>query len=209
MANLLRTNLYSLKNVPALFQKIQEGTAPPKFTIQHLKENFGLGSSHDRALIPVLKGLGFLSDDGTPTTRYHDYRNKAKAKSVLGEAIKEAYAELFHISESPSEKDRDAIEGKFKTTFNVKDDVAGRMAGTFFAILKLADISSESKQVPVHTQDEQNDADETAKPAVMPIKQTRHSLGGLHYTIEIHLPPTKDIEVYNAIFKSLKEHLID
>ena len=32
---------------------------------------------------------------------------------------------------------------------------------------------------------------------------------GLHYNIQIHLPATKDVEVYNAIFKSLKDHLID
>jgi hypothetical protein len=33
-------------------------------------------------------------------------------------------------------------------------------------------------------------------------------VSGLHYNIQIHLPPTKDIEVFNAIFKSLKEHLL-
>jgi hypothetical protein len=32
---------------------------------------------------------------------------------------------------------------------------------------------------------------------------------GLHYNIQIHLPATKDVEVYNAIFKSLKDHLLD
>ena len=32
---------------------------------------------------------------------------------------------------------------------------------------------------------------------------------GLHYNIQIHLPATKDIEVYNAIFKSIKDHLIE
>ena len=31
----------------------------------------------------------------------------------------------------------------------------------------------------------------------------------LHYNIQIHLPATKDIEVYNAIFRSLKEHLLE
>jgi acetoin utilization deacetylase AcuC-like enzyme len=39
--------------------------------------------------------------------------------------------------------------------------------------------------------------------------QRRISTSGLHYNIQIHLPATKDAEVYNAIFKSLKEHLID
>jgi hypothetical protein len=32
---------------------------------------------------------------------------------------------------------------------------------------------------------------------------------GLHYNIQIHLPATKDTEVYDAIFKSLKEHLFE
>ena len=31
----------------------------------------------------------------------------------------------------------------------------------------------------------------------------------LHYNIQIHLPATKDVEVFNAIFKSLKEHLLE
>jgi hypothetical protein len=30
----------------------------------------------------------------------------------------------------------------------------------------------------------------------------------LHYTIQIHLPPTKEIEVFNAIFRSLRENLL-
>ena len=30
----------------------------------------------------------------------------------------------------------------------------------------------------------------------------------MHYNIQIHLPETRDITVYDAIFKSLKEHLL-
>jgi hypothetical protein len=30
----------------------------------------------------------------------------------------------------------------------------------------------------------------------------------LHYTIQIHLPATKDIEVFNAIFQSLRSNLL-
>lgn len=30
----------------------------------------------------------------------------------------------------------------------------------------------------------------------------------LHYNIQIHLPETTNIDVYNAIFESLKRHLI-
>jgi hypothetical protein len=39
--------------------------------------------------------------------------------------------------------------------------------------------------------------------------QERHGkLPSLHYNIQIHLPTTNDIAVYNAIFKSVKEHLL-
>ena len=31
----------------------------------------------------------------------------------------------------------------------------------------------------------------------------------LSYTINLNLPVTKDIEVFNAIFKSLKQHILD
>jgi len=31
----------------------------------------------------------------------------------------------------------------------------------------------------------------------------------LRHNIEVHLPATKDIEVYSAIFKALREHLLD
>jgi hypothetical protein len=45
------------------------------------------------------------------------------------------------------------------------------------------------------------------EPAADSVKVEHAQLGGLHYNIQIHLPATKDIEVFNAIFKSLKEHL--
>ena len=84
------------------FAKIQEGQAPSKFTQQHLKD-IGYASTNHRALIPLLKAIGFLSPDGSPTTRYHSYRNKSQARGVLGEALKEAYADLFVIKAHPTE----------------------------------------------------------------------------------------------------------
>jgi len=44
-----------------VFQSISEGQAPDKFSRQHLKD-IGFGSSNFRAVIPLLKTLGFLSD---------------------------------------------------------------------------------------------------------------------------------------------------
>lgn len=196
----------SVKNLPAIMNKIVEGTAPAKFTIAHLK-GLGFKSSNDESLLPLLKDLGFLGADGTPTKRYHDYRDKSRSREVLGEALRDAYEDLFHINEKPSDADRSAIEGRFKSVHNATDVVAGRQAMTFLALLRIADLSPVSKKkTPVEEKKRESEDAESAKR-----KDSQHGLhfAGLRYNIEIHLPATKDIEVYNAIFKSLKEHLID
>lgn len=85
------------------------------------------------------------------------------------------------------------------------------MTKTFLSLLELADISDSSaaKSEPVITLPKP----EVSEPIVE--AETQGSANpiprsiGLRYNIEIHLPPTKDVEVYNAIFKSIKEHLLD
>lgn len=195
----------SVKNLSNIMQKIVEGTAPPKFTVAHLK-SIGFKSSNDLGVIPILKDLGFLTADGTPTQRYHEYRDVSRSKQVLGLGIREAYEDIFHINEKPTKGDRTAIEGKFKSTHNVSDRIAQAQASTFFALLDLADISGTSKPAKPSVPEnpvipEKSAAGQKTSPLI--------PFSGLRYNIEIHLPATKDVEVYNAIFKSLKEHLID
>jgi len=189
------------KNLPAILAKIQDGAAPSKFTVSHLK-GLGFTSSNDLTIIPVLKDLQFLSADGTPLERYHAYRNKSQAAEVLGNALRDAYTDIFHINENPSEADKAAIHGKFKSTHNVTDQIAKLQTSTFLALLKLADLKKAEKPVV--------EAPEAEKKTATKGDGAQHSpkLGGFHYNIEIHLPATKEPEVFNAIFKSLKEHLL-
>jgi hypothetical protein len=58
--------------LPDIFKRISEGQAPDKFTSQYLKD-LGFHSTNHRAVIPLLKALGFLSAEGVPTARYHSY----------------------------------------------------------------------------------------------------------------------------------------
>jgi len=100
------TNAYVLpvNRIPDLFKKIQDGQAPDRFTIQLLKDA-GFKSTNDRAFIPLLKGIGFLTADGKPTQRYLDYRDHSRSKQVMGEALKEAYQDIFLIKEHPTSSD--------------------------------------------------------------------------------------------------------
>jgi hypothetical protein len=130
--------------------------------------------------------------------------------AVMAQALRDAYADLFLIKAHPSKSDRVAIEGKFKSFHNTSDNVAGLMAKTFFALLSLADLSATADGRPPASI-----VPEPEKPGSIPeqepiLDRTKiFSASGLHYNIQIHLPATKDTEVYNAIFKSIKEHLFD
>ena len=96
--------------LPELFKRIADGQAPDKFYRQYLKD-LGFLSSNYHAFIPLLKTLGFLTADGTPTARYHSYRDSSQSRRVLGEALREAYGDVFTIKSSPAEADRPLIEG--------------------------------------------------------------------------------------------------
>jgi hypothetical protein len=170
--------------------------------------DWGFKSNNHRPFIPILKALGFLTADGTPTQRYREYRNHAASKSIMSEAIKDAYSDIFLIKEKPSTADKPLIEGKFKSYHNASDTVANLMTKTFFALLDLADFSESASN---KSKNPKEDAKEEVKEDKSDVsgKQKTHSNLGLHYNIQIHLPATKDVEVYNAIFKSLKDHLIE
>ncbi|WP_445221999.1 DUF5343 domain-containing protein [Bradyrhizobium sp. Pa8] len=142
------TNTYVLPigRIPDLFQKIQDGQAPERFTNQLLKD-WGFSSTNDRAFTTLLKSLGFLTADGKPTQRYLDYRDHSRSKSILGQGVREAYDDIFLIKEHPTAADRNAIEGKFKSYHNVSDHLASLMTKTFFSLLPLSDLSARSAPI--------------------------------------------------------------
>jgi hypothetical protein len=207
MDMLTKRYLTSQKNVPAILQKIVEGAAPDKFTYEHLN-SLGFTSSADRAIIPLLKDLGFLTPEGTPTPRYHAYRDKSRSKAVFGEALREAYADVFHISESPTQQHRAAIEGLFKSKHNTTDRVASLQASTFLTLLGNADVSASASSKVALPESLKREAEPDGADASVDEPRPPALTTELHYTIQVHLPPTKDIEVFNAIFRSLRENLL-
>jgi hypothetical protein len=204
------TNAYVLpvNRIPDIFRKIQDGQAPDRLTIQNLKD-WGFTSTNDRAFIRLLKALDFLTGDGKPTSRYLEYRDHSKSKHVLGEAIREAYADIFLIKEHPTSSDRQAIEGKFKSFHNASDNAAMLMTKTFYGLLPLADISAKSSHKPSDDRTPEESISTKVVETSGPPSRRHVTNPTLHYNIQIHLPATKDVEVLNAIFKSLKEHLFD
>lgn len=205
------TNRYlaSIKNVPAIFQKIQDGVPPDKFNTDHLKA-IGFGGSNDRAVVPLLKDLGFLTSDGQPTQRYRDYRDHHRSKAVMAEALREAYPDIFVINENVTKGDRNAVVGRFKALHDSSDRVADAQAATFFSLLELADLKAPGPAPAKMPVPEATDANERKASGRARIDE---SLGTQAITLtnrfEIQLPATRDVEVFRAIFRAIREELLN
>ena len=192
-----------------LFAKLREGQAPEKFSREFLKD-LGFKSSNWHAAIGLIKGLGFLSADGSPTSKYMEFLDKTRWQIVLAEAVKNAYGDIFIMKREPGPSDVQMIAGKYKSTYNMSETAADRAARTFLALLELSDkdvILDEAPEKVVESPDDKPQTTEEQRPKMTPSLAPPRSVG-LAYNIQIHLPATKDIEVYNAIFKSLREHII-
>lgn len=126
----------------------------------------------------------------------------------MAQALREAYPDLFVINENLSKNDREAVVGRFKSLHDVSDTVAEAQARTFFSLLDLADLKSGP---PAHDLGAKIAAE---PPATQPNDDT-HAKGAallsmpLAYRFEIQLPATKDVEVFRAIFKAMREELIN
>jgi hypothetical protein len=209
------TQVYA--QLPKFLETLRLGTAPQTFTRQFLKD-IGFKSSNHHQFIPLLKGLGFLTPDGSPTERYKQFLDSTKWSQILAEAVREAYGDVFVLKAKPTNSDLNMIAGKFKSTYNLSEVQAERSARTFLALLNLSDpetLYNTGKPQAVVQQSEPPTEQVIASQITPKINGAdilttdAKPIIGLHYNIQIHLPATKDLEVYNAIFKSLRNHLID
>jgi hypothetical protein len=193
--------------IPDYFESILNAEAPERFTNQFLAQ-LEFKSTNDRMLIGILKDLGFLDPDGSPTQRYFEFLDRTQSKSVLAEGIQEAYADLFRVNKKAYELNDDEVKNKLRTLYegSKKDDVITKIAKTFVALCDYADFTAkpkkEKQKTPVTSEGEPT---KTIPPD--DDQKSNIELSSLQYHINIVLPESRDQAVYDAIFKSLRDHL--
>ncbi len=157
-----------------------------------------------KPVIPFLKRTGFLGSDGVPTELYKRFRNSSERGKAAREALRKAYRSLYEVNEyihDASDKDLKGVilqvTGAAPNSNAVKSTVGSFKALKDFAAFDGAEVEEEYEEET--TEDQGEDIGER-------IVLTKGL--GLSYTINLNLPSTSDIAVFDAIFKSLKEHLL-
>lgn len=191
--------MMSNNKISPIIEKIQQAARPPKFTQEVLK-NLGFTSTNDRAFIPLAKKLGFLADDGAPTALYDQLKDKTTAKSILATQIKSLYSELYAINMEIHKSSEDEIKGAISRVTGKDEEGVNRIYNTFKTLCNNADFDN---SIHIDNSVKSDEPDENVLTSQnIPLNTTQ-----FHYNIQIHLPATTDISVYNAIFKSLKDNL--
>ena len=198
-------NINNTGSLARFLESIKTAGVPERVTVEFLK-TLGYKSSNDRPIVPIMKGIGFLDADGKPTERYKQYRSYDGAR-VLADALQSAYSDIFLAYTKAHTLPLDKLKGIIASKTTKGDASIERIAKTFQVLAKAADFTPSSDPVE---QGETSTEDETPgqDPEIPPSPPLRGKTPSFHYNIEIHLPTTTDITVYNAIFKSLKENLL-
>ncbi len=190
-----------------IFEKIQQAKVPPRYTQDFQATVLGYGSGSARPFIPFLKRLNFIQSDGTPTELYRSFRNGDSSGAAMAEAMRIGFADIFQKNEFANALSDDKLKNLVVevTGKEPNDGTVTAIVGSFKACKQLADFDSTEK-----------DIDNTVTPIELSKslvkhepKQTGRADLRLAYTININLPETTNVEVYNAIFSSIKQNLLN
>jgi hypothetical protein len=181
----------------ALFAKIREASTPPRFNQDYLGTVLGFRSSSDRAFPSLLKRLGFIDSANVPTQDYKDYRDETQSRIIMAKQVREAYPTIFKASEYAYKLNKNDLTNVVKRATGLAGNstTLGGIVGTFMSLCALADFKG---TIP---------AEKERLVEIEPL-QPKPSGMNLSYTIVLNLPATTDIEVFNAIFKSLRENIL-
>jgi hypothetical protein len=198
-------NSYGL--VSKILTKIKEAKTPDRFTQDYLGNTLGYTSGSAKTFIPLLKRLGFLSSDGVPTELYKQFRNPDHSKTAMAKAIRQGFSQLYDRNEGVHTLDKRGLEGLVvqATGLDQGSPTLRAIVGTFeglkgFAAFDDRELKSEKPQ-------EEKLTDEKSKDDGRVSEEGEFRLG-LSYTINLVLPKTEDVAVFNAIFKALRENLL-
>ncbi|MDR7221215.1 DUF5343 domain-containing protein [Aminobacter aminovorans] len=193
--------------------RLIEASRPDKFNSDFLENVLKLSGGSARATIPILKRLGFLTSDGVPTDLYARFRTEGGRGPAALQALRTGFPEIFKRSEYAHSVE----DGKLRdiiveiTGLKPSDTIVLAIKATFNVVKSYIPAGMDNSSLS--TEEDHSTADEPlhsqmGQQTALHIRQQKSSNIGLVYNINIVLPETSDLRVLNAIFRSLKENLM-
>lgn len=185
---------------------IKDAPTPDRFTQDFLATKLNLKGGSPKPVIPFLKRAGFLNPDGSPTEIYKQFRNSNYTGTAAASATRKGFAALYAINEYVHDLKDPELRGVIiQATGADKDSaIVKNILGSFRALAAFGNFDGGNDLPPSAGETQASDENGVAES-----DRSRSTLDlRLGYTINLNLPATTDVAVFNAIFKSLREHLL-
>lgn len=211
----------SVGTLERMLEKVKTASVPDRFTQNFVNTKLAMKGGTANSCIPFIKKMGFVGSDAVPTDLYKEFRNPKKSRLAVGKAFRKLYERLYEMNEYIHDAgDSDVLGLIVECTGGEKNSRATELTlSTFNMLRKIADFDNVVEIIDESIEDSGFSKEpESGKfqipyaPASNPSDQAKIGSGksiNLSYTINLNLPATKDIEVFDAIFKSLKEHILE
>jgi Family of unknown function (DUF5343) len=194
---------------PGTFKKsldlIIQAERPENFSANFMATILKLTGGSAKAIPPLLKKMQFLNPDGSPTGLYSKFKTEGGRSQAAFEGLRNSFSELFkrneHIYKAQENDVKDVIVEI--TGLKKSDKIVRLIYSTFDAIRSF--VNAETFAEPVSERQETS----SATPRIKDSETVSYAKKiGLSYNINIILPETENISVFDAIFRSLRDNLL-
>jgi len=197
-------------SIKTALEKIRSAATPERVTKDFVTTVLQIKGGTGGNIPPFFKRIGFVGSDGAPTDLYKRFRNPATGGAAVADAIRLGYKDLIQANEYFYRlSDKELLALIVQVTGVEADNRAAALTLSCIKALKAfasfdgASVAEEEVQPPPPNQYAQG-------LSGLPAPHSSNTQVGLNlsYTINLNLPATADQAVFNAIFRSLKEHLL-
>ena len=169
---------------------------------QTLLKSWGFTDSNDYSMIRVLKAVGLVGADNTPSPDYIAFMHKGTGPTHLAHKIRQLYPALFNASHNPHKEPNDALENLFNIHSGGGSATMALQIQSFKALCDHADFSGNAAPSAAAFTGISGGAKKFAV--------TGGAASGtptIHIDLHIHLPGNKTRRDYEYMFEDIARYI--
>ncbi len=147
--------------------------------------------------------MNLINSNGAPNENYEKFRDLRVSRTLMASLLKEAYSKLYLVYPEAHKESNDTLKNWFRAEMGVGDAAANQAARTFLTLSEFADF----ERVEIRKIKEKKEI-ESEIDFIKKIKEEPSQSLVINVNIQLALPATENVDVYDKIFKSLKKNIL-
>ncbi len=208
----------ALNSIDQIIQHLRK--TPLKNLDSSVLKKLSIAPGNETFIINMMRALGVFDNDGKAVDSAMEVflLSDDEFGPKFAKLIEVTYSALFELhGDAAWSQEKSKLVSFFRQADKTSDLIGGRQAEMFMRLAAIAGKRELPKVAPraqttrVASPRKANGSAKTTPPTVVevPTKSSNEEGLTLSVKVEVNLPPTSDQAVYDAIFKSIRQQLID